>query len=312
MNTLSSTAEAGEPAVPPSGSEARDGQDGADRPAGDAGPDGEAAPVSAGGRPAGGVAAGAVAGGAVAGGGVAAPGRFAGPGDPEAPSARHEPPGDEAVKRAFDLLYVRYAGPVGQQCYLLCGDRDLAAKAVAHAFRLAWERWPEIAVDSDPASWVRAAAYEYALSPWHRLRPTSRKPRVRGGTADDQLLLDALLAMPPSYRRSLVLHDALGLTVPDTAAESEATTEATAARITEAHRVLVDRVPRLREVPPEQRGGLLGELLEQLTETQPIRPLPGALARMHSERVSRRQTRAALLLISAVLVSVAVAIVFNG
>lgn len=224
-----------------------------------------------------------------------------------------EEPAERSAMHAFDLLYVRHAGPVGQQCYLLCGDRDLAARAVAHAFRLAWERWPEVAVDRDPPSWIRAAAYEYALSPWHRLRrPAHRRPKVRGGTAENQQLLDALLALPPSYRRSLVLHDALGLGLPDTAAEAEATTAATAARITRAHESLAERVPRLAEVPPEQRGKLLGSLLEELTGTQPIRPLPATRARLHSERATRHQLAAALALVALLVSAVAVSLLMNG
>jgi DNA-directed RNA polymerase specialized sigma24 family protein len=230
-----------------------------------------------------------------------------GPPDPDDPDAPVSP-AEHSAMHAFDLLYVRHAGPIGQQCYLLCGDRDIAARAVADGFRLAWERWPEVAVDRDPAGWVRAAAYEYALSPWHRLRPARRRPRVRGGTPQDQQLLDALLGLPASYRRSLVLHDALGLGLPDTAAEVEATTAAAAARIARAHEVLADRIPRLGEVPPDKRGALLGDMLEQLTGTQPIRPLPASRARLHSERITRRRLAAALalvgLLLAAILVSV--------
>jgi DNA-directed RNA polymerase specialized sigma24 family protein len=222
----------------------------------------------------------------------------------------HEPAErSEAARRsamhAFDLLYVRHAGPVGQQCYLLCGDRAIAERAVAHGFRTAWDRWPEVAVDRDPGGWVRAAAYEYALSPWHRLRVSPRRPKVRDGTAENQQLLDALLALPPSYRHSLVLHDGLGLGLPDTAAEAEATTAATAARIARAHESLAARLPRLGEAAPEERGELLGTLLEQLTETQPIRPLPAARARLHVERITRRRLAAALLLVALLLSAVA-------
>lgn len=223
-----------------------------------------------------------------------------------------EPAERWSARHAFDLLYVRHAGPIGQQCYLLCGDRDRAARAVAHAFRLAWERWPEVAVDRDPPSWVRAAAYEYALSPWHRLRPAVRRPRVRDGAPENQRLLDALLALPPSYRRTLVLHDGLGLGLPDTAAEVEATTAATAARLHRAHRVLADRVPRLAEAPPTERGELLGALLEQLTASQPIRPLPAALARRHSERATRRRLAAAVALIGLLVSAVAANLLFGG
>lgn len=47
------------------------------------------------------------------------------------------------------------------------------------AFQLAWHRWPEVAVDRDPAGWVRATAYEYALSPGTGSAPDTGTPRRR-------------------------------------------------------------------------------------------------------------------------------------
>lgn len=67
--------------------------------------------------------------------------------------------------QAFDALYAYCAPTLVQQTYLLTGQHRLAREAVEQAFQLAWQRWPEVAVDRDPAGWVRAAAHEYALSP---------------------------------------------------------------------------------------------------------------------------------------------------
>lgn len=59
-----------------------------------------------------------------------------------------------------------YAAPaLTRQAYLLTGRRRLSHEAVEQAFQQAWARWPEVAVDPDPVGWVRAAVYEYALSP---------------------------------------------------------------------------------------------------------------------------------------------------
>ncbi|MDX2784892.1 RNA polymerase subunit sigma-70, partial [Streptomyces caniscabiei] len=71
--------------------------------------------------------------------------------------------------QAFDALYAYCAPTLVQQTYLLTGQRRLAREAVERAFQLAWHRWPEVAVDRDPAGWVRAAAHDYALSPWRRV-----------------------------------------------------------------------------------------------------------------------------------------------
>ncbi|NEC51136.1 helix-turn-helix domain-containing protein, partial [Actinospica acidiphila] len=72
--------------------------------------------------------------------------------------------------QAFDALYAYCAPALVRQAYLLTGRRDLAHESVERAFQRAWDHWPEVARDPDPAGWVRAAAHDWALSPWHRLR----------------------------------------------------------------------------------------------------------------------------------------------
>lgn len=85
---------------------------------------------------------------------------------------------------AFDALYAHAAPGLVHQTYLLTGRRGLSRESVEHAFLLAWQRWPEVAVDRDPVGWVRAAAYEYALSPGTGCAgptgiPTARPPTPR-------------------------------------------------------------------------------------------------------------------------------------
>lgn len=67
--------------------------------------------------------------------------------------------------QAFDALYAFCAPALVRQTYLLTGRRELARESVERAFQLAWQSWPEVALDRDPAGWVRATAYECALSP---------------------------------------------------------------------------------------------------------------------------------------------------
>ena len=174
------------------------------------------------------------------------------------------------------------------QTYLLTGRRRLAEESVERAFQLAWERWPEVASDRDPTGWVRAAAHECAMSPWQRLyrshqhpdRPAVHLERSRPP------LRAALLALPPVHRRALLLSDGLGLGLPETAAETEASTPATANRLLHARSAVARRVPELRT--PE----LLRAHLGALTVTGPAVKLPAARAvRTASERKTRFWTR---------------------
>ncbi|HEV7628187.1 MAG TPA: hypothetical protein VGO89_16955, partial [Streptomyces sp.] len=178
---------------------------------------------------------------------------------------------------AFDLLHGRHAPSLTRQAFLLCGDRRLARRSVTHAFRLAWQRWPEVAVDADPAGWVRAATYTYALAPWRHFRLlhlVRHRRALRGVPPRDRTLLDALLRLPLSYRAPLLLRDGLGLSLGDTAAEVEAGTSATAGRLLHARTALTERVPELRDAPPDQLPARTALLVRQLAAPQPVSPPP--------------------------------------
>ncbi|MGW8380695.1 hypothetical protein [Streptomyces sp. ODS28] len=219
----------------------------------------------------------------------------AGPGDTATAT------GPRTAADAFDLLYERHARGLARQAVLLCGHRRVAERAVTHAFHRAWQRWPEVAVDRDPAGWARIEVYGYALSPWHQLRPDHRHPEAHPGPPADRALLDALLSLPPSYRATLLLHDGVGLNLPDTAAETESSTPAAAGRLTHAREDLTRRLPWLAEAPEERRSGLLADWLRELAAAQPVRVPPARTVRAGSEGITRRWTRAALGLTGLVL-----------
>ncbi|MDX2559839.1 helix-turn-helix domain-containing protein [Streptomyces sp. TX20-6-3] len=219
------------------------------------------------------------------------------------PVAEQRPVGPPAVpgltpEEAFDALYAHAAPGLVHQTYLLTGRRRLSRESVEHAFHRAWERWPEVARDADPVGWVRATAYEYALSPWHRLRRTHKHPDAPPTEAGRRALLTALLELPAPYRRTVLLYEGLGLDLPETAAETEASTPAAAHRLLHARTVLAKRVPELAD--PDTLHERLGSLVTEA----PTTTLPAARAvRSGSERRTRTWTRA-VLGVTAVLIGV--------
>ncbi|MZD05955.1 helix-turn-helix domain-containing protein [Streptomyces sp. SID5785] len=224
---------------------------------------------------------------------------------------RTPPPGDTPVERpgtpteAFDALYAHCAPYLVRQTYLLTGRRTLARESVERAFQLAWQRWPEVAVDPDPAGWVRAAAYEYAMSPWHRLRRGHRTPEAPPADPEARRLLDALLSLPPAYRRTLLLYDGVGLNLPETAAETEASTPAAANRVLHAREAVAEQLPDLGV--PDQLQRRLSELAGS-EKLDPPRPGP---VRSGGEKRTRFWTRAAIavtvLIVGATALTVRVA-----
>ncbi|GAA0605959.1 sigma factor-like helix-turn-helix DNA-binding protein [Streptomyces crystallinus] len=211
-----------------------------------------------------------------------------------------ETPGD-----AFDALYAALSAPLAQQTYLLTGRRRLAKEAVERAFHLAWRHWPEVATDPDPAGWVRAAAHDHALSPWHRFRPTHRHRDRAPADPGLRTLLRALLDLPPAYRRTLLLYDGLGLDLPETAAETEASTPAAANRLLHAREAVAHRVPELAAAAgPEALSALLRRRLGELALAQPqgVVKLPGPRrVRTGGERRNRVWTRAAVSLTTVIV-----------
>ncbi|MFE6917942.1 helix-turn-helix domain-containing protein [Streptomyces rubiginosohelvolus] len=208
----------------------------------------------------------------------------------EAPDERRVSPAE-----AFDELYARTAPGLVRQTYLLTGRRALARESVERAFELAWQRWPEVAVDRDPAGWVRAAAYEYAMSPWHRLRRTHRHPDAPPTEPGKRALFDALLDLPPAYRRTLLLYDGVGLDLPETAAETEASTPAAAGRLMTARAAVAERLPELAGAAPAEQSALLQDRLGGLARAEHVPvPRPARAVRTGSEGKARLWTRAAV------------------
>ncbi|MET8812586.1 helix-turn-helix domain-containing protein [Streptomyces sp. NPDC004549] len=214
----------------------------------------------------------------------------ASPPPPRAP----EPPALTPAQ-AFDALYAFCAPALVRQTYLLTGRRELAREAVERAFQLAWQRWPEVARDRDPGGWVRATAYEYALSPWHRFRPRYRTPEPPPADPADRALLDALLSLPASYRRTLVLYDGVGLDLPELAAETEASTPAAAGRLTRAREAVAAYVPELAD------PAALHRRLAELASTERLRADAPTTVRTVGERRNVFWTRAAIAFTVAII-----------
>uniref|UniRef100_UPI003D7238E0 DNA-directed RNA polymerase sigma-70 factor n=1 Tax=Streptomyces sp. YPW6 TaxID=2840373 RepID=UPI003D7238E0 len=215
-----------------------------------------------------------------------------GPGDAGDPKGER----DFSPAEAFDALYAGTAPGLVRQTYLLTGRRALARESVERAFELAWHRWPEVAVDRDPGGWVRAAAYEYAMSPWHRLRRAHRHPDAPPTEPGKRALFDALLDLPPAYRRTLLLYDGVGLDLPETAAETEASTPAAAGRLLTARAAVAERLPDLKgSGSPAEQSALLHDRLGGLARAEHVPvPRPARAVRTGSESKARLWTRSAV------------------
>ncbi|MFJ5833620.1 sigma factor-like helix-turn-helix DNA-binding protein [Streptomyces sp. NPDC093089] len=215
-----------------------------------------------------------------------------------APAADLPPPTAES---AFDALYLSAVPALTQQAYVLTGCRLLAFESAEQAFHQVWERWPEVARDADPVGWARARTHEYALSPWHRLRPGlitrpdralslwhGLRPRfTRPDPLHTDPLAQALLNLPPWQRRAVLLCDGLDLSVAEAAAETHATTAATASRLQNARTAINRQLPDTAAPTTRQA---LRQRVKDVSVATLAQPWS---VRAASERRARTLTRAA-------------------
>lgn len=210
--------------------------------------------------------------------------------------------GASSAEDGFDALYADIARGLVHQTYLLTGQRRLAFESVEWAFHHAWEHWPEVAADPDPVVWLRTAAYDYALSPWHRLRPSRKNPDLPVTDATHQALLD----LAPPHRRALLLCDGLGFSLDHAAREMQSSTPAATSRLLNARTHIAQRLPG-----PDDPSAVR-QRLHALTDAVSIATVPHARSvRTSSEERTRLQTRTVFAAIGTLLFTIAVAMILT-
>ena len=125
---------------------------------------------------------------------------------------------------AYDAFYSGSWGRLFGQAYVLTGDRETAQDLTQEALLRAWRRWDRIAGYEDPEGWTRRVLHNLCIESWRRGRTRSAHRAVEAPAAPDapvhhHQLAQAMRDLPGDQARALLLHDGLGMTVPETAAE---------------------------------------------------------------------------------------------
>lgn len=130
------------------------------------------------------------------------------------------------AENTFDELYRASRDRLIVQVTAMCGDASEAMDFVQEAFVRAWIRWDRVSTYDDPEGWVRRVAYRLAIGRWRRSRRWLLRADVHRGhveiPGEQAGVIDALQRIPPSERRSIVLHHVCGLSVEEAAAELSA------------------------------------------------------------------------------------------
>jgi RNA polymerase sigma-70 factor (ECF subfamily) len=116
------------------------------------------------------------------------------------------------------------------QAFLFTGDVEDSRDLVQEVLFRAWREWPRISQYEDPQGWARRVLHNLTTDHWRqkrgrhlvRLEPDSVETRAPGvGHLD---IVAALHRLSRSQQRALVLHDVVGLSVVEVAAELNAPT----------------------------------------------------------------------------------------
>jgi RNA polymerase sigma-70 factor (ECF subfamily) len=125
----------------------------------------------------------------------------------------------------FDELYLANYGRLVAQLYAVTGSLAEAEDAVQEAFARASVRWRRIGGYDSPEAWVRRVAFNVAFTSMRRARrvvellartPPAPAPPLAAETLE---VVEALRALPLSFRQVLALHYLADLPVERVAGE---------------------------------------------------------------------------------------------
>jgi RNA polymerase sigma-70 factor (ECF subfamily) len=108
---------------------------------------------------------------------------------------------------------------------LYCGDRGVAEELAQEALVRAWERWSKVSTLESPEAWTFRVGMNLANS-WFRRRSAERRARGRLRIPDPPdvdpatvaAVRDAVTALPPRQRATIIARFYLGHSVDETAA----------------------------------------------------------------------------------------------
>ncbi|MET9462782.1 SigE family RNA polymerase sigma factor [Streptomyces canus] len=130
--------------------------------------------------------------------------------------------------RVFDDFYSGHVRRLTSQMYAMTGSLPEAEDLVQEAFARAWQNWEKVSGYADPEAWVRSVACRIRVSVWRKAvnRLTAHRrhgapDKVPAVSPDYVAIVAALRRIPYEQRRAIVLHHLVGLSVEETARETE-------------------------------------------------------------------------------------------
>lgn len=147
--------------------------------------------------------------------------------------------------RVFDDFYAGHVRRLTSHMYAMTGSLTEAEDLVQEAFARAWQNWEKVSGYADPEAWVRSVACRIRVSVWRKAvnRLTAHRrhgipDEVPGASPDYVAVVAALRRIPYEQRRAIVLHHLVGLSVEETARETDAAPGTVKARLSRGRRAM--------------------------------------------------------------------------
>jgi RNA polymerase sigma-70 factor (ECF subfamily) len=148
----------------------------------------------------------------------------------------------------FDASWRRLQG----QAYVLTGSREVAQDLTQEALIRTWRNWDSVSTMENPEAWTRKVLQNLCIESW-------RKSRRRNPNADVQAyaeipdshaeIAQAMRSLPGIQAKALLLHDGLGMTVPEVAAELDVPEGTVKSWLSRSRKVVAERLGQFDRDP---------------------------------------------------------------
>lgn len=106
---------------------------------------------------------------------------------------------------------------------MLCGQYHEAQDLVQETLVRLWQNWERVSSYEDPKGWARHVLHNLAVSRWRKARSRLVSQYTEYAVEPPDIghldLLQALGRLPMRHKRAIVLHDVVGLSVAEVAAD---------------------------------------------------------------------------------------------
>ena len=129
------------------------------------------------------------------------------------------------AQREYERFFELAKDSLMRQAFLLTGDVEESRDLVQEVLLRVWREWTRVRTLDNPQAWASRVLHNLAIGRWrrNRYRREFHLGDVQKATADPGVghldVVNALHHLPAKQQRALVLHDVVGLTVGEVAAE---------------------------------------------------------------------------------------------